>query len=118
MAEIKLNYLHVGLLYNLLMERVFGVKIPYLCKKKLKQLHPNDLDSIAEYKRHKFAPPPYNSKEPDARTFFNLGRHYGEDEVVAMSWTLHHNAALSVHRSEKESKHWEMMEVHGSLEMS
>ena len=93
---------NLGLLYNLLMEKVFGVKVPVHCKRKLKQLHDSDLDSIAEYRRDKRYP--FQSKDPDARALFNLSKYYGEDEVVAMSWTLHHNAALSLHRSEKESK--------------
>ena len=84
------------------MERVFGVKVPLNCKRKLKQLHNSDLDTIVEYKREK--PYPYQTRDPDSRALFNLSKYYREDEVIAMSWTLHHNAALSLHRSEKESK--------------
>ncbi len=82
---------------------MFGHKIPHTSKKKLTKLQNSDVSSVVEYQRdrqrsHQFG------RDPEARSLFNLSKFYSEDEVVAMSWTLYHNAALSLHRSEKESK--------------
>ena len=91
-----------GLLYTALMEKIFNDRIPYNCKRKLKQLLPSELDSVADYRQQErqFL----QTRDPEARTLLNLSKFYGTDEVAAMSWTLHHNAALSLHRSEKASK--------------
>lgn len=76
-----------------LMENVFTRAIPYNTKRKLKTLHESDVNLMAKH-----------GDNVQNKDLYSLYRHYQQQEVLAMSWTLYHNAALHVHRYEKHSK--------------
>ena len=84
------------------MERVFKDTIPATCKKKLYQLLDSDIDKIKSLYKEKQT----NStlKEFETKALLNLSCHYGEEEVVAMSWTKYHNSSLHLHKMKRESK--------------
>lgn len=87
-----------GLLYTMLIEGVFKQHVPFQCKKKLNNLQESDINSIVKY-----VPGQERNDTKDARVFSMLGR-FGVDVAIAMSWTMHHNAALSLHKWEKDGK--------------
>ena len=93
-----------GLLYTMLLEKVFKRNIPVVTKKKLTCLQEGDVHSIEKNSHDKLKYPPGHHLSGDARVLYNLGRFHTVDEVVAMSWTMHYNAALTVHRWKKEGK--------------
>ena len=84
-----------GILYTLLMEKVCKQSIPLNCKKKLRQLQRADVTSILKYNPDKY-PSSYQEK-----AFPYLNQHFGQEELLALSWTMHYNTALFVHRWEK-----------------
>lgn len=83
-----------------MMEGVFKDIIPQSCKKKLMQLQQLDLEGIAKSRQEKYSV----HREQEAKALYNLGHHYGTEEIQALSWTFHYNAALCVHNREKESE--------------
>jgi hypothetical protein len=80
----------------MLMEKVFKHILPLNCKKKLIHLQDSDVSSIMRFSQDKNA-------LTDTRLYSSLGR-FGVDAVIAMSWTMYHNAALSLHRWEKDGE--------------
>ncbi len=90
-----------GILYTMLMERVFKDTIPIPCKRKLMHLQNSEAEAIAKHRQEKSIS---LQKDPDYRAQLNLSRHYKPEMVVAMSWNLHYNASLSMHRREKEGE--------------
>lgn len=82
---------------------MFRDKIPPASKKKLTRLQPSDVSSVVEFQRER-QQRYLMSRDPEARPLYNLSKYYSEGEVVAMSWTMYHNATLSLHKSAKESK--------------
>ncbi len=69
-------------------------------------LKESDVTSIVRYRQEKnHDARPQAVPGSDAKTVYSLSRYYELDVVIAMSWTMHHNAALSLHRWEKEGKH-------------
>lgn len=82
----------------MLVESVFKQHVPFQCKKKLYHLQESDINSIVKYgSGHE------RNDTKDTRVFSTLGR-FGLDVVIAMSWTMHHNAALILHRWEKDGE--------------
>lgn len=88
----------LGILYTMLVEKVFKQNVPYYCKRKLAHLQESDINSIVKYSHGQ-----EKHVQNDGRLYSTLGR-YGLDVVVAMSWTMYHNAILSLHRWEKDGK--------------
>ena len=86
-----------GLVYTCLMEKVFKFSIHGSCKKRLKSLRENDAIYMAKVDRN-------NLTAVQNKDLAWLCRYFQHQEIVAMSWTLYHNAPLHVHRYEKRSK--------------
>lgn len=82
----------------MLMEKVFKQHVPFNCRRRLSHLQESDINTIVKY-----TPGQERHNQSDPRVYSTLGR-YGVDLVRAMSWTLHHNAALSLHRWEKDGE--------------
>lgn len=89
-----------GLVYTCLVEKVLGIFISNHCKRRLKILQESDVNYMAKSDRTKFD----NLGSASNRDLYNLSRFFQQQEVLAMSWTFYHNAALHVHRYEKHSK--------------
>ena len=83
------------------MEKVFNDSIPPTCKRKLSSLQQADVEKVDSFRDK---PPNAMIKgDVEAKALINLRRHYGIEEIIAMSWTMYHNSALRLHKWKKES---------------
>lgn len=88
----------LGILYTMLVEKVFKQYVSNGCKRKLAHLQDSDVSTIV-----KFSPGQEKYTQNDTRTYSILGR-FGVDMAIAMSWTMYHNAVLSVHKWQKDGE--------------
>lgn len=79
------------------------------CKRRLTQLQRTDVNSILKYNPDKYSS---SYQEKDFKVFTYLNRHFGQEELLALSWTMHYNTALFVHRWEKAGEYVSTLGCH------
>ena len=82
------------------MEKVFKKTVPSHCEKKLKNMPEWDAGFLAKLDREGTS----STMQPKDPAVHGLYQKFQYQEIMAMSWTQYHNAALHVHRYEKHSK--------------
>ena len=86
-------------MYRLLYEAVLGDRIPPVCHSKLNKIREREVAQI-------------DKVDSIDHPLYLLDRHYSPESILAMGSSTYHNAALEVHKKERES---EFIFIHGAL---